>query len=623
MRITSSGGLRKFFDPGLMLAVVFTFVVARPIWGAAGVGYGGDKNVHAFRAAEMRRSWEQGEYFPSWAETTYWGYGSPVFHFCGTLIYHITSAAQLIFNLNVIQAIRWLMLLSVMLAGVGMYLFCRRRSGELGALIGGLIYVNSPYFLHINAGWRLSLQDLFIQSLFPLLLWRIDAMRDAPTARNFLLVVLIEVALFNTHRSAPLFIGIACAWLGFEGLVQRINREASQLGFRGGAWAALAMLLGLLLAASFWFPVLFERDTVMHGRLLADQGLGQLRSLEELLKIPQNFYTIERPLQEETLHIGIAQWTFALAGAAGSLALYVRGNRSRHPNAFLAALFFFGLALALIVLFQPWTRSLWLTFSPLRYAQFPMRLLAPIAVCCAYLSSLNGLWLGRLPGRAQLPAAAVAVAAVVVAGFAISRTMILSNEESDFSAKRLLTTVNVSTTAFDEFFPTTASMDVDKTRLLADYVDGYPIDKFDRESLPPGASATLLHNGPEAHTWLVNSATPFEATILNYWWHGWAATVDGRPAPIAPTTDLGLISVSLPAGDYTLRVFLGSTPARDLGLWITALALIASLTLAWRVRRLGIAPRPYASPLPITIIEFLGALLGGAIIAICFYIVFF
>lgn len=149
MPTRSSGGIGRFIDPGLVLAVVLTFVVAKPIWGAAGLGYGGDKKIHAFRASEMRRSWEQGEFLPSWAETTYWGYGSPVFHFNGNLPYHITSATQLIFNINVIQAIRWLMLLSVMMAGVATYLFCRRRSGALGALIGGLIYVNSPYFLLI------------------------------------------------------------------------------------------------------------------------------------------------------------------------------------------------------------------------------------------------------------------------------------------------------------------------------------------------------------------------------------------------------------------------------------------------------------------------------------------
>lgn len=113
---------------------------------------------------------------------------------------------------------------------------------------------------------------------------------------------------------------------------------------------------------------------------------------------------------------------------------------------------------------------------------------------------------------------------------------------------------------------------------------------MDRQSLPPGASATLLRNGPEAHTWRVISATPFEATILNYWWLGWAATVDGRPVPVAPTTDLGLISVSLPAGDYTLRVNLGPTPARDLGAWISALAGMACAAVGHRAAPLRELP---------------------------------
>ena len=624
MRLTFSDRFRRFFDPGLMLAVLLTFVVAKPIWASEGVAYGGDLHFHAHRIAEMRSSWAQGEYFPSWAESTYWGYGSPVFHFYANLTYHIASATQLVFDVKVIQAIRWLMLLSFMLAGVGMYLFCRRRSGALGALIGGLIYVNSPYMQLTNIYYRSAYPELFAQGLFPVLLWRIDALRDAPNARNFLLVILVEVALINTHNlSAVLFTGIAFAWLGIEGLVQRINREASQLDFRGEVWAALALLLGMLTAASFWFPVLLEGHTVSLQFLIQDRNPDHWRSLGELFKIPEHFYTIGRPSDVEALHIGIAQWTFALAGAVGSLALYVRGYRSRHPNVFLAALFFFGLSLALIAFSLPWAYSLWHSFKPLGFLQFPMRLLAPIALCCAYLASLNGYWLRRLPDRVRQLAMALAIAAVVVAGFAVSRTVVLSNTELRMEEKLQAAIKLYSATADREFFPATASMGVDKTRLQATNADGYTMDKFDHQSLPPGASATLLHKAPETHTWRVISPTPFEAIILNFWWPGWTATVDGQPVPVAPSNPLGLISASLPAGEYTLRVFLGSTPARDIGALISALALIAGLALAWRLRRMGIAPRPYAVALPMTASEIRGVLLGAAIIAVCFYIVFF
>jgi len=110
---------------------------------------------------------------------------------------------------------------------------------------------------------------------------------------------------------------------------------------------------------------------------------------------------------------------------------------------------------------------------------------------------------------------------------------------------------------------------------------------------------------------------------LNYWWPGWAATVDGGAVAVAPTPDLGLIRVSLPAGEYTLRVYLGSTPPRDAGAWISALALIGGLAFAWRLRHLGIKPMPYAYALPMSASEIQGVMLAGLIIALCFFIIFF
>lgn len=617
--------LKRLIDPGLLLIICLTFVVAEPIWTSDGLSSpAGDESHHLRRIVLMRSSWLEGEFFPSWAEATYWGYGSPVFHFYASLTYHIASAIQLVFNLGLIQAARWLLLLSFMLAGVGMYLFCRRRSGALGALLGALIYVSSPYFLVIEADVRGAYPALFAQALLPLLLWRVDALRDAPSGRNFLLVILIEAALINTHNlHAVLSTGVAFAWLAWEGLIHRINREASRLDARGDSWAALALLLGILAAASFWLPILLEGHTIKSEGLFKSRSISLWPSLSELLKIPDQFYTWARPTIPDSIHIGIAQWTYALVGAGGGLALYVRGFRTRHPGAFLGALFFFLLSLALVVLMLPWSHPFWHSFVPFRYLQFPIRFLGPIVLCCGYLASMNGLWLRRLPGKMRLIAIAIAVAAVVVAGFAMSRTMSWKRQNIDVSTLRLMTTSKPGTSPTDDYLPGTASRDVDQTRLLGDYVDGYPIDKFDRDSLPPGAEATLLRNAPEFHAWRVLSPAPFDAIILNYWWPGWAATVDGSAVPVAPSADLGLIRASLPAGEYTLRVYLGSTPPRDAGALISALALIGGVALAWRLRRLRILPRPYASALPITTSEILAVALGGAIIAVCFLIIFF
>ena len=624
MQIFYSGKISKLLGPVLALVIALSLVAANPLLTSTGAPNGVDSRHHLSLMASMQRSWTQGEYFPSWAEDTNWGYGSPLFHFRGSLTYHITSALQFAFELTSVQALRWLLMLCFLMCGVGMYLFCQRRSGKLGALIGGLIYVNSPYLFHVNADLRGAYPELVALSIFPLLLWRLDALRDAPGARNFLLVLLLEVALINSHNaSAVMMTGIAFVWLAFEAVIQRINREASQLEGRGELWAALALFIGIMAAASFWLPALMEGESVTSQRISYDVGNDHWLPIGELFKIPVQFYGIDRPSLSDALHIGIAQWALAVVGIGGALALYIRGYRTLHPQTFLGAIFFFSLFVALTLLLASESAlRIWDVAPPLRFLQFRWQLLGPIAVCMAYLASLNGLALGRLPRNFGLLACALAIAAPVVAGFAISRAMSWNYESADFSTASLITS-RASATDQTEFIPSTASKAVDQSRFLEGYADGYAIDRFDRNLLPPGSQATLLQSAPEFQAWRISTPTAFEASILNFWWPGWRATVDGRDVPVAPSEPFGLISASLPAGDYTLRVYLGSTPLRDFAALVSALAVIVGLAFAWRLQRLRIMPRLYAAAPPLATNEVRGLYLACAIIVASLLIISF
>ena len=73
MQMSANGRLLKILDPGLLLVIALTLFSAMPLWASAGFHRGHDTYHHLFRMASMQRSWAQGEYFPSWAEATYWG----------------------------------------------------------------------------------------------------------------------------------------------------------------------------------------------------------------------------------------------------------------------------------------------------------------------------------------------------------------------------------------------------------------------------------------------------------------------------------------------------------------------------------------------------------------------
>ena len=301
------------------------------------------------------------------------------------------------------------LLLCFALSSGGMYLFCKRRSGRLGALIAGLVYVYSPTLMHDAPYARGAFDELLALALFPLLLWRVDALRDRPTPAGFLLVYLLQAALLGARFTTALTLtGITLAWLLLETLMQLINREASQMRAGSGVLAALALLLGILGGAALWLPISPTSEPAT-----AAFGLGFL-TLEALLSAP--------PIQDagavnaarELLNLGPAQWALAGLGALAALRLYIGGYRTRHPNAFLGTACFSGLAVLLVALMLPSALELWSGSPLLQHLGAPSRLLGPTAVCLAILSSMVGLWLSRLQTRYQISTIAVVVSAPIV-----------------------------------------------------------------------------------------------------------------------------------------------------------------------------------------------------------------
>ena len=189
-----------------------------------------------------------------------------MFHFYASLTYYLSSLLQVVAGLDVLNALRSLIVLSFLACSSGMYLFVRRRSGELGAVLAGLLYVYSPFLLYTEALARGAYPELLSLVIFPFLLWRLDALRDRPTPANLVGVVLVQVALINSHNLMALILTfVALAQLIVETALQRLIW--GRVNWRPAALATGAMILGVGIAATFWLPILLENDTVHLGNL--------------------------------------------------------------------------------------------------------------------------------------------------------------------------------------------------------------------------------------------------------------------------------------------------------------------------------------------------------------------
>jgi len=603
-------------DPGLILTLLLTLFVVIPWLSNSSLPRGYDVHHHVYRAAEMNRSWRQGLFFPSWGEGFYWGYGSPVFHFYAKLTYYLTSLLHAILNLSAADSLLWLVALCLFACSGGMYLFCKRRSGRLGAVIAGLVYVYSPYLMYSDLYRRAAYPEFLSFALFPLVLWRADTLRDKPTPLNFLMLVLLQVALVNAHNLMGLLLpGITLAWIIYETAIQRLNRESSGLDWRDSAWALLAMALGFFAAASFWLPVFLESDSVRLDTSSFQHFSHFFLYADRLLGLPWAQNEFGSPLPSDKPSLGVAQYVLALTGLVFGAWLYLRGYRSRHPQTFLGITFFAPLAVALLLLIHPRSWGVWETLSPLQYLLFPWRLLGPIAASLAIVASLNGLWLSQLGARGQIGLVGLAVSLPIALVIPLLNPLNKVNVNPGESVSALHSARNSSTTAYHEFLPRDVNLRAlprANQLLMADYADGYPVDKLNRSTLPTEAEADLTRNSPQALEWHIKSNEAFNAEIYNFYWLGWRAEMDGRPLEISPSPHLGLITVALPAGEYSLRVYLGSTPVRDAAAAISALAIVIAGIATWRLRKSQPTQRPYWSASPLSIESVYGILLGGA-----------
>jgi hypothetical protein len=85
----------------------------------------------------------------------------------------------------------------------------------------------------------------------------------------------------------------------------------------------------------------------------------------------------------------------------------------------------------------------------------------------------------------------------------------------------------------------------------------------------------------------IQTENPMTIRLHQFHLPGWEALLDGRPVPTYPSSELGLVSVDLPAGTHTLMLIFGRTPARTAGALLALVSAIVWGILAWRGRKSG------------------------------------
>jgi hypothetical protein len=391
-------------------------------------------------------------------------------------------------------------------------------------------------------------------------------------------------ALILTHAvMALIFSAILVAWMAWQLVLLRPGRSHLKLGI-------LYLIFALGLSAIYWFPFILERNAVR----LSVVGPGQFDFHNHFVAWRDLFAAsptldLGATAPKYIRNVGLAQWLLALP----VIPVVIRFRREPQTQ----HLMFFGLcSVFLILLILSPSAFIWEHVPLMSFIQFPWRLLGPAVMTlsvCAGAAIPNTQSLFPNSRWAHEAITLVALLVILVLALPTMYPPMWGNEVWPTTPRGILGVELqgrwLGTTSTGDFIPSTVKADPPANGDLIASYDRGAVDKFDRTSLPQGASASVVEHGPTHDHFIVSSPQAFDARVLTFDFPGWRATVDGQPVTVTPSDPYGFITFPIPAGSHEVRVEFGSTPPRTVGTVASLATLIILVLLAIRpvIRRMA------------------------------------
>ncbi|MBI3762043.1 MAG: hypothetical protein HY260_09315, partial [Chloroflexi bacterium] len=572
----------------------------------------GDGPNHFYRLIELDWALRHGVFYPRWMPDMGYGYGMPVFVYYPPLAYYVAEVFRLI-GFTFANAMLAAYALALGLAAVGAFSWGRDVFGETGGFVAAAAYAFAPY-LYLNVLARGALPEALALGLLPWLFWAYRRFALSSGRTTFFVAVLLHTAFILTHTlsalvATPLVTTYVVLFAARPGAQGAASNQQSAIGIRQShkSLFVASLFIPLLLSAFFWLPALFETRYVQAGQLFipALDFHNHFLTLGTLLAAPRPFdpklVFFDFPASLGWPQIGLAAIGLGLVlyRAYTRLLPSITGTDDNEHATHLVGAWLALVALAFLT--HPASARIWETLPLLRYLQFPWRLVGPASLMLAIAAGGGAESISSIiRSRARSLATTKHTFEIRDLGFGVWGFALLSfwlfSLPWTFTAgyenlgrptiadiaRYEQDTGHLGTTSAGEYLPVGVTELPAPDSLAARYAESLIISRLDRASLPHDAVVVAETSDLNRAETTIDSATSFTATFDWFYFPGWQAEIDGKPASIAAREPNGLIAVDVPAGHHTVGIHFGSTPLRQASDSISLLTLIG--TVLWGVK---------------------------------------
>lgn len=532
----------------------------------AGFFVSDDGLFHVYRTAALAEAWQHGVLWPRLFPEFGFGYGQAVLNFYSPLSY-APAAALSVLGIEPATAVKLLIAFCTLAAALAAFGYGRHLFGNSGGVLAAVVYTYAPY--HLADAYLRGAAPEYAAFIFPpLILWAYSAtFRRHNPWPPLLWGTLAWAGLVLTHNLTALMMApVAVAQLLVLATVTRRWRRLM------GAAGSLA--LAVAITAVYWLPVLTESGAVGLGLGPSRGYADHLLTASTLLRRSLAYFT---NAPDFVGRIYPLSW-FALALVAlVAVLLLVRWRQRQLPRMWPAAAFHLGVTLAAMLMTTAVALPLWDLLQPvLGHLQYPWRFLLVEAVGLMGVAAALPALLPKVRPAILIAATAALVILVALPGLEIEPLPLSPADQwlpermwqEDAEAGQ------VGATWTGEFLPLTVSEQRWALgRARAGALNGLP--------LQPAPQVSLSRLGYDELTAEVSSDAPWSLRLHQFHLPGWNAAVDGTAVATYPTGELGLVTVDLPAGEHTVRLAFGDTPAQQVGAVVSLAGLAAWLALVW------------------------------------------
>jgi hypothetical protein len=551
---------RRGWDWGLVLAAALGILAAWPFVIHPGLPRTNASENYVFLAADYADTLREGRLYPRWSPHVLNGYGAPIPHYFPPGAPYTTALIKTLFTNDAVRAVRMAFIGAFVIAAAAVYSFVKRRASAASGLLATVLFLHNPYIGYTAPYTRGDLAEFMALALMPLLLWTMDRLTADNRPADLLFAGLAAAALLLTH---PPLAAVAFALAAALSLFAPIDSRPTHWPL---VLAALAFGVGL--SAFFWIPAWFERDLV--------QWIERPTALH--ITLAELFRPL-RPVDLSELFPGV-QLTLGTTALLVSVLAFVSTLWARQQRIFHTLFLIIAILLILLALVAL-PRSVWL--------------LGAVGLCLA----IAGAGVVSLRARLSPRWRRVYLAGVLTALLALALPVLqVPRWPSSFGSLQPIDYIlyeqrGAGVAVLPPGFPlpiTLPAMPPPNHFLLSGYEAG-SVSKIALTQITNRTQINLISHASHQERYQVTSDSSTPVNLLTAYFAGWQAFAAGRPVPVYPDPQTGLIGFDIPPMNGELVVSLGPTSVRQLGWGVSIVALGMLLILTWRrFRNLHVYP---------------------------------